>query len=383
MLARGRGTTHARVAAMKTATLPPLHGRALAVLALLLAAVPADAAGRIPVRVIVLCGFEVGDDTGDAPGEFQHWFERERLFERIDVPGAPHPLCRNSEGLYADVGGNTRDPQLTPVTTSELVMALCLDPRFDLRRTYWLVNGISGIDPASGPIGSAVWSEYVVDGDALREVDEAEMPAGWPYGLFAIDADGPGHLPGEGGRVGGWNGAKLEYTMAYHLNGALARWACGVASAVRLPDSPALKALRGRYTGYPLAQLPPRVMMGDSLGTARYWHGARRTQWARDWVKAWTGGKGTFSTTSMEQQDYIGTLTRMAARGFLDINRVMLMRTASNYSMPPPGQRVETSIGDESVGTGAALESAYLAGSAVAHEILRHWDRYESAPPGG
>jgi purine nucleoside permease len=35
------------------------------------------------------------------------------------------------------------------------------------------------------------------------------------------------------------------------------------------------------------------------------------------------------------------------------------------------------------VGTDAALESAYLAGSAVAHEILRHWDQYESRVPGG
>jgi purine nucleoside permease len=368
---------------MRTARCGRLRSPALALLAILLGAGGAGASERIPVKVIVLCGFEVGDDTGDAPGEFQFWVEREKLFERIEVPGAPHPLCRNPEGLYADVGGNTRDPQLTPVTTSELVMALCLDPRFDLRRTYWLVNGISGIDPASGSIGSAVWSEYVVDGDALREVDEAEMPAGWPYGLFAIDADGPGKLPAQGGRAGGWNGAKLEYTMAYHLNGALARWACGVAGAVRLPDSPQLKAWREKYAGYPLAQLPPRVMMGDSLGSARYWHGARRTKWARDWVRAWTGGKGTFSTTSMEQQDYVGTLTRMAAKGFLDVNRVMLMRTASNYSMPPPGQGVETTIGDESVGTGAALESAYLAGSAVAHELLRHWDQYESRVPGG
>lgn len=361
-----------------------LRRRCLApvMLALLAAACCARGAERIPIKVIVLCGFEVGDDTGDAPGEFQFWFEREKLFDRIEVPGAAHPLCRNSEGLYADVGGNTRDPQLTPVTTSELVMALCLDPRFDLRRTYWLVNGISGIDPASGSIGSAVWSEYVVDADAMREVDEAEMPSGWPYGLFAIDADAPGKLPGGDARVGGWNGAKLEYTMAYHLNGGLARWAYGVSSAVSLPDSPTLKAWRGKYAGYPRAQLPPRVMMGDSLGTARYWHGARRTQWARDWVKAWTGGKGTFSTTSMEQQDYVGTLTRMAEKGFLDINRVMLLRSASNYSMPPPGQGVETTIGDESVGTDAALESAYRAGSSVVHELLRHWDRYEAAVPG-
>src|SRR5580692_5707796 len=99
-----------------------MKSRRAAVLPLLLAlALPSPSArcaepGRIQVKVIVLAGFEVGDDTGDAPGEFQLWAEREKLTERIEVAGAPHPLCRNAEGLYGDVGGNTRDPQLTPVT---------------------------------------------------------------------------------------------------------------------------------------------------------------------------------------------------------------------------------------------------------------------------
>jgi purine nucleoside permease len=340
------------------------------------------AAEKIPIKVIVLAGFEVGDDTGDAPGEFQFWVERERLTDRIDVAGAPHPLCRNADGLYGDVAGNTRDPQLTPVTTSELVMALCLDPRFDLSRTYWIVDGIAGIDPAAGSIGSAVWAENVVDGDALREIDEAEVPAGWPYGLFAIGTAAPGLLPEARGTAGGWGGAKLEYTMAYPLNKRLAHWAYETSKGVELADSPDLKAWRGRYTGYPLAQLPPRVMMGDALGSVRYWHGPRRTQWARDWVRAWTRGSGKFATTSMEAQDYVGTLARMAAKGFLDINRVMVLRTASNYCMPPPGQGVTSTIGDEALGTNAALEAAYRAGAAVAHELLANWPRYEKAPPG-
>jgi len=365
----------------RTACLPA--GRTLLIGAGLVAlALCARAADRIPIKVIVLSGFEVGDDTGDAPGEFQFWYEREKLFDRLELPGAPHPLCRNAEGLYGDVAGTTRDPQLTPVTTSELVMAICLDPRFDLRRTYWLVNGIAGIDPASGSIGSAAWSENVVDGDALREIDEAEMPAGWPYGLFAIGTDRPNQLPTEHEHAGGWNGAKLQYTMLYPLNKGLARWAYETSKGVALPDSPALKAWREKYTGFPKAQLPPRVMMGDSLGSVRYWHGQKRTQWARDWVRLWTNGTGTFSTTSMEQQDYVGTLTRMSAKGLLDINRVMLLRTASNYSMPPPGQGAESTIGDESIGTDAALESAYRSGSAVVHELLRNWAKHEKSVPG-
>lgn len=347
----------------------------------LTAVVPCSGAEpRKPIKVIVLAGFEVGEDTGDAPGEFQLWYEREGLTERISVPGADHPLCRNAAGLYGEVGSNTRDRNLTPTEEGEMVMALCLDPRFDLTHTYWIIDGIAGIDPAVGSIGSAVWSENVVDGDAMREIDESEAPKEWPYGLYAIGTDGPNLAPSDKG--GGWNGAKLDYSMLYPLNPRLARWAYSVSSGVKLDDSPALQAFRMKYTGYPKAQRPPGVLMGDTLGSVRYWHGPRRTQWARDWVSYWTHGKGTFATTSMEQQCYVGTLARMASRGYVDMNRVMVLRTASNYCMPPPGQSVTSTIGDESLGTDPALEAAYRVGSSVAHEILRNWQAYADTVPG-
>jgi purine nucleoside permease len=37
---------------------------------------------------------------------------------------------------------------------------------------------------------------------------------------------------------------------------------------------------------------PPFVLKGDNLGSSTYWHGKIMTQWANDWVKMWTGGKG-------------------------------------------------------------------------------------------
>jgi len=356
---------------------------ALSLLVLAGVAPLARASEKIPIKVIALAGFEVGDDTGDAPGELQFWVEREKLTGKITVPGASHALLYNAEGLYAEVGGNTRDTDMTPVPASELVMALCLDPQLDLSHTYWIVNGISGIDPAFGPMGSAVWAENVVDGDAMREIDEHEDPPGWPYGLFAIGTNTPGVLPTAGGTTnGGWGGATLQYTMVYPLNKKLVHWAYQVSKGVELPDSPALKAWRAKYVGFPNAQLPPQVMIGDALGSVRYWHGPRRTQWARDWVRAWTGGKGTFATTSMEAQDYLGTLTRMAAKGYLDINRVLVMRSASNYCMPPPGTDVAATMGDESLGTVPSLEAAYRSSAAVAHELLRNWDKYEANTPG-
>ena len=339
---------------------------------------------KIPIKVIVISGFEVGDDTGDAPGEFQFWCEREHLTATLPVRGAPHPLRYNNQGLYASVAGNTRDPELTTVSSSELIMAICLDPRFDLTHTYWLINGISGIDPAFGPIGSAVWAENVVDGDAMREIDEREVPADWPYGLFAIGTTQPNTLPTAKADVGGWGGATLTYTMNYALNPKLAQWAYRLSrQTAQLSDDPALKAWRERYTGFPAAQLPPQVLVGATLASARYWHGPRRTQWARDWVKLWTRGQDRFATTAMEQAAYVGTLRRMSAQGLVDFKRVLMLRGASNYCLPPPGAPVTSTIGDESLGTVAAFEANYRTGSVVVHELLKNWGKYEKAPPEG
>jgi purine nucleoside permease len=340
------------------------------------------AADRIPIKVIIVAGFEVCADTGDAPGEFQFWAEREGLDQKDTLLKRAHPLCHNAAGLYGIVGGNSNDKDLSPNGEIELITALCLDPRFDLRKTYWIIDGIAGIDPAVGSMGSAVWAENVVDGDALREIDDRQLPAGWPYGLFAIGTKGPGQLPTtEPEKGGGWGGAALSYSMNHPLNSGLAKWAYSVSKDVKLVDSPAMDAWRSRYVGYPLAQGAPRVMMGDALGSIRYWHGASRTQWARDWVRIWTNHKGTFATTSMEAQTFTGSLMHMADEGYVDFSRVMVLRTASNYSMPPPGEGVVSTIGDESLGTGASLEAAYRVGSVVAHKLLSDWDRCENAVP--
>jgi purine nucleoside permease len=344
--------------------------------------VTAFAAERLPVKVVVLAGFEVGDDTGDAPGELQFWVEREGLTQQETILKIDHPLVHNAQGLYALVGGNTRDHDLSASRISELITALCLDPRYDLAKTYWLIDGIAGLDPAVGSIGSAAWAENVVNGDAMREIDDRELPAGWPFGLFAIGTKAPNELPGvtpEQG--GGWGGEQPVYSMNRPLNAGLARWAQAVSKDVVIPDSPALAAFRRRYTNYPAAQLPPSVIIGDALGSMRYWHGQSRTEWARGWVKLWTKGKGTFATTSMEAQTYADVLAHMAEEGRVDFSRVMVLRTGANYCLPPPGTPIMETMGDETLGTSVSLEAAYRVGAAVAHELLAHWDRYEHSIP--
>jgi len=342
-------------------------------------AVPAlPAVTAIPVKVVVVANFEPGEDIGDAPGEFQLWAEREKLTEVIPVRGALHPLRRNAEGLYGVRWGS---PDTMMGGVAEQLMSLLLDPRFDFSKTYWLFTGISGVDPQVASVGSAAWARWVVQGDTLREFDDREVPKAWPYGLFAIGAKAPNTLPADPDSFAGMTDAgKLSMSLA--LNPGLARWAFDMTKDVAIPDSPQLQAARAAWKGFPNAQRPPFVLMGETLGSVRYWHGPGRTQWARDWVKLWTGGKGVFAMTNMESQSLAGAMLIASKQGLVDINRVLVLRTASNPSMPPPGTSAIESVGDEGPGQMVAFEANYRVGAPVVHELLTHWDRYKDAVPG-
>jgi purine nucleoside permease len=59
----------------------------------------------IPVKVVVVAMFERGEDSGDQPGEFQFWVEREHLDRIFEMPGAYHAARMNDKGVLGTVTG--------------------------------------------------------------------------------------------------------------------------------------------------------------------------------------------------------------------------------------------------------------------------------------
>lgn len=332
---------------------------------------PGQAQTLLPVRAVVVANFENGADTGDEPGEFQMWVEREHLEEKVPVRGAPDVVRRNKDGLYGLI--------LRHGVTD--LAAFILDPRFDLRKTYWLFTGISGVDPRAASVGSAAWARWVVDGDEMREIDDRTIPQGWPYGLWPIGAMRPNQLPDNPNHFGSVTSVE-ELSQAFPLNQSLARWAFNLTRDTPLTEDKTVRARSAAWKDFPQAQRPPFVLMGETLGSVRYWHGDARTRWAEDWVRLWTGGKGLFVMTNMESQTYQKEMRVFAAQGFVDPRRIMVLRTASNFSEPPPGVDVTASIGDEHPGQFVAYDSNQRVGSPVLHELLAHWELYQDAVPG-
>src|ERR1035437_2947087 len=169
--------------------MPCLRRFAVFLLPLVLVASAIAKPRPIPVKVVVVTMFEVGADTGDAPGELQYWVERDHLGEVFPLPGGYHAVRMNKDGeLAALTGQGTAHAAAT-------IMALGLDPRFDLRHAYWIVAGIAGASPERASLGSAVWARGVVDGGLGYEIDAREIPPDWTTGYVPMRKSRPFEAP--------------------------------------------------------------------------------------------------------------------------------------------------------------------------------------------
>lgn len=326
---------------------------------------------KIEPKVIIVAGWENGADTGDKPGEYQFWVERLHLDEKIPIEGiSTQVLRRNSEGVYAII---LRDGTID-------LTALALDKRFDLKHSYWIFTGISGVNPNIASVGSVAWSRWVVDGDALREMDDRDIPKNWPYGLYAIGADRPDSLPVDPNHYGSVTDV-AELTKAYPLNRSLEHWAYTISSHTPLKDDPIIARRRQKWTDHPSAQKPPMILEGETLGAYRYWHGEKRNQWAENWVKLWTKGQGRFVMTNEESQSNQREMSVLAKLGYIDLDRILVLRSGSNFSLPPKGVAITDSMGDEEAGQVIACDNNERAGEPVVKALVDNWDKYRLSPP--
>jgi purine nucleoside permease len=327
------------------------------------------AAAPIRVKVVVVAMFERGEDTGDAPGEYQFWVEREKLDNIIPMPAGYHHVRMNRDGVLA---------MLTGVGTARAaasVMAVGLDPRFDFSKAYWIVAGIGGGDPNDVSLGSAVWAEHVIDGDLAYEIDARQIPQAWSTGYVPLRRGTPYELP-----------ADDSHGECYTLNQGLAQWAYSLTKDVPLGDSEKIQKARARFAGFPNAVKPPFVTLGDDLSSSTFWHGSKMEDWANSWTSYFTAGKGNYMVTAMEDSGTLQSLTFLANAGRVDLQRVLVLRTISNFDREPPGGDAAESLQSMVAGNYSAylesLNAAYAVGDRVVRDIVERWQQREVVIPG-
>jgi len=302
--------------------------------------------------------------------EAEPWIAPFQLDQSIPVPGLspdyPALRCNTDDVCLLTTG-------MGHANAAASVLAATLDPRFDFRKTWFLIAGIAGIDPARGTLGTAAWARWVVDSGIAHEIDAREMPKGWASGFYGVLTAGPGIKP------------KLEYrTEVARVDEALLQKALALSRGVALADSPEAQRYRARYKTGPAAQ-PPSVTQCDTLGGDTWWHGHRLGEHARAWMKLMTDGAGTYCTTQQEDNATANALERAAAAGKVDARRLAVLRTGSNFDRPHPGQTAQASLKASTTGaTGGfvpATQNLARVGGALVRDIVVHWSEWQAGVP--
>jgi purine nucleoside permease len=295
--------------------------------------------------------------------EGQGWVDRYKLTDHIKVDGL--------SADYPEVHCNADD--VCQVTTgmghsnvAASITALVFSQRFDLSQAYFLIAGIAGIDPSQGTLGSATWARYLIDYGIAWEIDARDAPATWPSGYLGINTKSPTEKP------------PLDYrTEVFQLDEALLQKALALSSKAVLEDSDTAIAYRAHWPTAPANQ-PPKVVQCDTAGGDTWWHGAILEKRAQDWTRLLTDGQGVYCTTQQEDNATYEALKRGATAGLLDLKRVAVLRTASNFDRPYPGQTAYDSLVNSiSGGFLPAIHNLVNAGGPLVNDIVKSWPRWK------
>ncbi len=313
-----------------------------------------------PVRVMIVnaFGFEA------AP-----WLAELRPPREIPVPGlsADAPVVRCTDDGVCQMTTGMGHANAAASTTAVIYSGL-----FDLSRAYFLIAGIAGIDPGHGTIGSVAWARYAVDIGIAHEIDPREAPRSWASGYFGVMTDGPGTKP-----------AFDYHTEVFRLDEALLQAALRVSRAATLEDRDDVRAYRARYPAG-VAREPPGVVQCDTASGDTWWGGRRLGTRVAVWTRLLTDGAGVYCTTQQEDNATLNALTRGARSGLLDLARVAILRSGSDFDRPYPGQSVRASMLAQRGIQGAgliAVNNLVRAGLPLVREIVVHWDDWSDRVP--
>ena len=271
---------------------------------LTLASLSAAQAAPTKVKVFIASMFEIGANTGDRAGEFQHWYERYwQKSQPHEVRGALKPVYCNEAGVCGAVLG------MGKVNSSSSMQAILLDPDYDFSQAYFVITGVAGTPPSRGTIGDVSWGSWLVDYDLGHRWAPEEGKPGEPV-----------FMPRKG----------YEDYRVFKLNPALVGWATRLSAAVNLQDSESAKQYRQRYPEE-RARAAPSVQTGTHMTGDTFFHGPGLSKEAQYMAKLY--GADDYVITEMEA----AAITLVIKRQF-GTDRILSLRGAVNFDQGNPNE---------------------------------------------
>ncbi|KAF7360356.1 Purine nucleoside [Mycena venus] len=295
------------------------------------------------------------------------WFdipEFNVLAQNITIPGFsplyPDAHCTSDGNVCLLTTGQGE------INAASTISALLYSRNFNLTSTYFLVAGIAGVNPKLATIGSVTFARYAVQVGLQYEVDAREIPANFQTGYFPQGSTGPGQLPGS------WDG-----TEVFEVNENLRQLAFALAKTATLNDTDDAKAARAMYgtvATFAKGASAPGIVLCDTATSDTFWSGNLLGNAFENTTKVFTNGAGAYCTTQQEDNATLQALMRGALFHFVDFGRIIVMRSASDFDRPPPGQDVVANLIGATPGFNPSLLNLHLAGVKVVQGIVSQWN---------
>ncbi|KAL9100852.1 MAG: hypothetical protein Q9163_003818 [Psora crenata] len=300
------------------------------------------------------------------PPEGEVWYgikEFDLLARNITVPGLS-PLyqdvhCTGNFDVCQIITGESGTHQILSGSDTQQVLIS--------RKTYFFIAGIAGISPKVATLGSVTFAKYAVQVALQYEFDAREIPDNFSAGYVPLGSTDPTEYP------------KTIYgTEVFEVNDNLRQLAIGYAQTAKLNDSTDAQAYRANYAqtdAYKPGSEEPGVVGCDVATADAYFTGTLLAEAFENTTKLFTNGSGVYCTTAQEDNATLEALLRSDIQNLTDFSRIIIMRTASDFDRPYPGQPATVNLFyAKQGGFESALANIYLAGVKVVEGILNGWN---------
>ena len=230
-----------------------------------------------------------------------------------------------------------------------------------------MVAGIAGVNPKVATLGSVTFAKYAIQVALQYEFDAREIPDNFSTGYVPLGAYSPSEYP-----------QNIYGTEVFEVSTALRDYAIGFASSAVLNDSSEAVAYRAKYSTsvlYTAATAGPSIVACDVATSDVYYSGTLLSEAFENTTKLFTNGSGVYCTTAQEDNASLEALVRTSAANLTDFSRIIVMRTASDFDRPFPGESVLDNLFYATQGGfEPAIKNIYLAGIRVVTGIINGWD---------
>lgn len=295
------------------------------------------------------------------------WLEAMDFVHNITIPGLspiyPTIYCTTN---YTVCQATTGEGDINAAAT---VASLTLSPLFDLSKTYFLIAGIAGGEPQYVTTGAVTFNKYAVQVGLEYQIayqDYENTNPEWTSGYYAYGSDGPGEFPGN-----------VYGTEVFEVNEKLRDRAVELASTAELNNGTETTiAFRALYD-FEAAKSNPTVVKCDGLTSDNYFTGNVLGDYFSSYAKMMTNGSAVYCATAQEDNASLEAFTRADKFGLVDFNRIIVMRTISDFARPPPLMANDTVGFFNNAAQGGflpAVANLVNAGFPVVKDILDNWD---------